>query len=249
MARQQGQKSAQGDPGTGGAPLAALVAAVIIGPVGAAMGYRQRVSARRHGRPAPRLSTVALVVGLVQTLVVGGAIGSMLVRGNEITDQKVAIEQSIDSRTPGPRAESTLPPEPTPTETGGRIDDYLPTQVAGMDAGEVHPDTGALDAGAQSASTTTYTDSQGSIDVTTSRWPDTVAAGDALARAQAALGDFQLIKTGPAGSPAVGTYWYYELDGVAKLLWIQGANVSSVTGEPMQVQTFFVRFPLPATAQ
>lgn len=226
---------------SGSGPLMALIAAILLGPVGIALAMVQRRADRHAGERPSGLTTVALVVGVVQTLALAG-IGVNLLRTDISTaKERSVVERAVDNRTPGPRASSTLPP-PEEGETepeAAAISDYLPSEVAGMTTGPVTDEADTLAKGAESAVRTTYTKRDRTIEVRTARWPSDTAAEEAVTAIQSELAGADFTKTGEFGAPRVGTYWYYERAGVGTLLWIQDGHVSRATGDPMTVQEYF----------
>ena len=146
---------------------------------------------------------------------------------DQATARKRAIEQAIDARVPGPRAASTLPPATAP----GSAAPSAPAAAVSPGPAPAAP--------AAPAAAPVIDDLLGAR---TTHWPDEPAAAKAARVEQAALTDATLVASGPIGVPAVGTYWYYEGAHTATLIWVEGRQVCTVSGDPMTVQTQFVRF-------
>lgn len=222
-------------------PLTAFIVSLVVGPVGAAMGWLQRRQARSAARPASIWSTAAVAVGIVQTLVVGALAVSVLNNPTQTQTQQAAVESAIDAQTPGPRASSTLEPAPSPSVTEERPHD-LPPEVAGLAMGEVAEAPELLEAGAQDAATTTYSDGNSQVEVKTSTWADEAAAAAEAERARSPFTQAELIKSGAMGEPVQGTYWYYVRDEVATMVISLGNQTLVVTGDQGDVQAFGGRY-------
>lgn len=225
-------------------PWAALVASLVAGPLGVVLGAWSAVSARRAGARIPRLALAAVAVGIVQTVLVGSWLVS---QGALLTGPKPGATVTPTSpsmtypTTPPPSGPAGPPPTSASPSALPTTIEEVPAKVDTYRADEFRDDEKTVQEGAVAAKTGSYSSPRDTIGATYSQWP---TAGAAMAHAQqAGVDEYGADALRASGSINGGKYWYYELDGRGTVYWSQGLISASFTGEPRQVQEFFLRFP------
>lgn len=230
------------------APLIALVVSLLVGPVGA--GLAAWWLRNREGTPTARnLAKAAIAVGLVQTLLVGwllfGGIGSGDGAQPPRPDATSAPTPSYPS-TPPP---SAPPPNPSATPVppnATSLDEFVPEGVGPYQWEPSGTDTDALAQGATEAVEGTFSSevpAGAQFPVRMAEWPSAAeAAAHAQQRGEASFPGVAPLGEGPINSGA-GHYWYYERDGVGTVFWYLGQFSAEFSGEPRDVQEFFLAFP------
>ncbi len=230
-------------PGSGRLPLVALIAALLVGPVGVALG----VGALRQQSRTPRargLAIAAIVVGAVQTIVVGWA---LITGGAGIGPASTSPPAATNTypSTPPPSAPVLEPSEsPTPKDVkADNLGEFIAPGVDSYDWAAGGPDAAETAAGAVEAEQGTYTADSELINAAMAEWPTVEQARERAQRnAETEAAGWRLVSDGPLGG-GTGYFWYYELDGVGRVFWHYGKFSASFTGSPNEVQEFFLRFP------
>ncbi len=226
--------------------IGALVASLIVGPVGAILGF---VAYRKTQPPASRtLPLVAVGLGIVQTVVgVGFLTNGFAAPGAAPTASGVpsVIVVAGATVTPEftPRTQPTyVVPTGTPTETSTTAPPPLaPSSVGPYGADTVRPDPTQASKGAQSAEEGTYTNGQATIQLRQSDWPSPAAALAAAEDARKEFANMRFLKSGTVGNPPSGQYWIYDDNGNSAIVWTKGSRLGIATGPATDIQFFFVQ--------
>lgn len=194
-------------------------------------------------RAGLRVSQWAVIAAVVVALLV--SVLAMTSRGQDGAGGEAAPgPTSTDAATVVEGEDPGAGEDTTNVQTPTVSDELLPPSVAGLDASAAVADDPAIEAGAREALVGTYRAGPVELAVKASEWPSEEAATDfaeAVRSEETDLGT--LIDSGPVGVPPRGTYWYYEKDGLATIVWVQDGAVYQTEGEPLWVQDFFVQFP------
>lgn len=232
-------------PGSGRLPLVALVAALLVGPVGVALGI---AALRQQSRTQPGrgLAIAAIVVGAVQTVVVGWALIAGGAGAGPASNPSPAATSTYPS-TPPPSGPVLEPSEsPTPKEAKAEnLGEFIVPGVDSYDWAVGGADDEEKAAGAVDAEQGTYTAKDELINAAMAEWPTVEQARERAqhnAETEAAAQGWRLVSDGQLGRGA-GYFWYYEKDGVGSVFWHYGKFSAHFTGSPNEVQEFFLRFP------
>lgn len=225
-------------------PWIALAASVVVGPAGALLGVWSLVRTRRNGAGKSSIALAAVVVGVIQTILVGSWLATA--QGSFLTGPKpgatVTATPSVTyPTTPPPSGPTGAVPTVAPPTAGPTSLEQVPDRVDTYHAGEFTPDEKTVQDGAVAAKTGSYTSPQDTIDAAFSQWPTPEAA--AAHAEQAGIDEYGADALRASGDINNGQYWYYELNGRGTVYWTQGNLSSAFTGKPRQVQEFFLRFP------
>jgi len=235
--------------GSGRLPVIALVLAFLVGPLGAALGWWV-LRGRPGGDRGRGLAVAAIGVGLVQTVVVSVllATGALPAPGSRPEPTPVSTSTWTYPTTPPPSGPPVDPNSPTPTPvppTATSLEEFVPDDVDSFDWQSGGEDSGEIEAGATQAEQGTFTSDGEAITAGMAEWasPDEARAR-AQANAAAQPEGSVLVAEGPIRSGA-GYFWYYERDrgAVGTVFWYYGKFSAQFSGEPNEVQEFFLRFP------
>ena len=229
--------------GGGRLPLVALVASFLVGPVGVALGIGALRQPARTSRDRG-LAIAAVVIGIVQTVVVGWA---LIAGGAGAGPSTPPATTNTYPSTPPPSAPVLEPSEsPTPKDVkADKLDEFIAPGVDSYDWAAGGTDESEKAAGAVEAEQGTYTADRELINAAMAEWPSVEQARDRAkqnADAEAGAKGWRLVSNGPLGS-GTGYFWYYEKDGVGTVFWHYGKFSAHFTGSPNEVQEFFLRFP------
>ena len=247
MATTANHRPAPSGPSSGMPPDAlagaALVLAFLIGPLGAGLGAWWL--ARRPDAGRLRVAAqAAIVVGILQTVVL-----AFLFFGRTPVDGSAPGT----SPSPSPTYPSTPPPNspkpdpsvtPTPVApTAATLEEFVPPSIDSFEWDKTGVDQEALDAGAQDATQGNFTADDETITAGMAEWATSEeASAHAQESSQADFPGVEPLADGPIQSGA-GHYWYFERDGVATVYWYHGKFSAQFSGDPMEVQELFLRFP------
>lgn len=147
--------------------------------------------------------------------------------------------------TPPPSAaipDATSTPTPTPPAASS-LKEFVAEGVDSFDWSGKGDDSVAIDEGAVGAKVGTYASNDSSIGAAMAEWktPEDAAAHAKL-RAERAFPGVAALGDGPIAGGA-GHYWYFERDGKGTVFWYHGRFSAEFSGDPMEVQEFFLRFP------
>lgn len=223
-------------------PLWALLSAFVVGPLGVGLGVWSVAEKRRAGARVSALAVAAIALGIVQTVAVAswaGAGGPGL--PGSPTPGSTSTPWTYPS-TPPPSGPATPAPSVTPTKPlPTTIEQVMPPSVGPYQAKDFAEDKPTVEKGAVAAQTGTFTSSKESIGATFSQWPtEAAAARHARESGDATYGADALRGTGKYSS---GDWWYYELNGKGTVYWTEGTISAAFTGDPYEVQDFFLGFP------
>ena len=199
-------------------------------------GPRTTRSGRSLGTTLP---AVALVVAAVAVVAVGVTLTWRPQSGPTPTPSATYPTTPPPS---GPNLAPGVTPTPTPPSATS-LEEFVADEVGGLGWEGAGADDDALGSGATDAERGTYAADDQRIDAALSEWP-TPEAAEAHARARAAR-DFpgaQPLADGPIASGA-GHFWYFERDGRGTVFWYHGRFSAQFSGDPHEVQDFFLRFP------
>ncbi len=224
-------------------PLIALLSALVVGPLGMALGAWSLIGSRRRGRPLPQLAIAAVALGAVQTVVlVSWAVTAF--PGLRPSSGPTPVTSSAAwtyPTTPPPSGPVSPPPPTTPGPLPTSIDQVTPPKVDTYRADQFTPDQTPVDQGAVAAKTGSYTGPQATIKVKLSQWKTATEAAQHAERTGSA--EYGASSLRASGTIAQGKYWYYELKGQGTVYWNEGTISASFTGKPLEVQEFFLSFP------
>lgn len=236
--------------------LLVLVLSFIVGPIGIVGGAA--LLARRPVARARTLAIAAVIVGVIQTVVVGLVLANWFGPGGG-TPRPQPSPTTPAASSPSPTAGATPEGSPSPTESArptptatrpsswptGDVGSFLEPEVADYEAHGFTEDPAGTATGAEEAYQGTYGSGQFEITVKVTSWESREAAEEAVvaaAKQQFPSGD--PVKSGDVGSPdVVGQYRYYERDGRATIFWNDGRIMVIAAGKPLAVQEFFVFHP------
>lgn len=225
-------------------PTAAVIAAVLAGPLGLALGAWWLTRNRDPRTPGRTAAFAAVIIGALWTVGAGVGIGLGIAARSSTpsTDPSAWTYPSTAPANTNFPVDTATPTPGTPTATS--LDEFVPAEVSTFTwEGRDDPDTVA--AGAQAAETGTFTSDGEVIQAGMAAWD---SAGTASAHAQQAAserfasGDLRGEGTIRSGG---GHWWYYQRDGEdrATLFWYFGRFSAEFTGTPLEVQEFFLSFP------
>lgn len=223
-------------------PLWALLSSLVVGPLGVGLGVWSVADRRRAHTKVPGLAIAAIALGLVQTVAVASwAAGGPGLPGADPTPLPASTPWTYPT-TPPPSAPVDPVPSETPTKAPpSSIGEVMRPTVGPYEAKDFSEDKAAVEKGAVAAQTGTFTSSDETIGAAFSQWPtEAAAAAHARAAGNATYGPDALRGSGSYSS---GDWWYYELDGKGTVYWTDGTISSSFTGDPYEVQDFFLGFP------
>lgn len=233
-----------GGPEADRLPLFALLAAFLVGPLGVILGVWALSRGGRGVGTGRGLATAAVVVGLVQTVVVA----AFVVPGLSRTPPSPAAPTNTPFTYPttpppsGPVVDPTVTPTPAPP-SASTLEEFVPEKVDELEWGGGTTDQDTLDQGASQAETGTFTGDDENVEAAMAEWPTVEEAAAAAERAGSdAFDPAELRSEGPIRGGA-GYFWYYEKDGRGTVFWYHGKFSAEFSGEPEDVQFFFLRFP------
>ncbi len=243
-------------------PLAVvgLVLGFLVGIVGAALGVIALRRVNRTGRPGRSVAIAAIVVGLVQTaLVVAFLAGVFDGRGGSGQPGEVSTSGVEDGLGPTPGQEASDGATPSdegspsdgsdesegPLESEEPLEGALVDSTNGFTSDGLSTNADLVEEGADEAYDGSFTNGRDEITFTASRWGSAEEAADYLqAKAAEVFSSGELVDQGPAGDPVSGQYWYFESGGVATIYWTNGVDALEASGPPLQVQEFYLAYPL-----
>ena len=253
IGRPRGEGSGGDRPSPGGPlPLVAVLLAFLVGPLG--VGLAIWWLRNRSGEPSQRsLARTAVVIGVLQTLLVMVVVLVLAGRHEEAPGSPTAPSSTSTASarqtptrnyptTPPPSAPTGTPPAPMPP-TATSLAEFVPASVYQYEWQAAGDDAAALEAGAVAAVAGTFDADDQAVTARMAQWPTPAdATSFALAKAMDDFGDSPPLAEGAIRSGA-GHYWYYERDGVGTLYWYLGSFSAEFSGQPLDVQEFFVNFP------
>lgn len=220
---------------TDGFAIAALVFGLLGGLLGIVFGIVALRRIKRDGSGGRGMAVTGIVLGTL------GTIASFLFAAVWLPLFLEGVRGGIDEAT---APTTSVQGEDVTDPSGTELLTILPLEVDGLTATEWTADPAAT--GAIEAYTATFTDGTVSVDANAVYW-ETAEEADAWATAYVGeLPAEALQDTGPVvvEDEEVGTYWVYDLDGTAVIVWTDVTTSTALVGPLDQADVLFQGFPI-----